>query len=536
VTGRPMEAETKSTTRGGAARATPAGDGAGPAAETFEVHNPADGSVVASLPVDGPERVREVVAGLRAAQPEWEALGVRGRHRWMAMLRDWLLDNADYLIEVMQAESGKVRADAALEPPYLEDAINFYGEYGERFLADDDLRPHLPLLRMSKRARVVYRPYPVVGFISPWNFPLILSIGDAIPALAAGAAVVIKPSEFTPLSLMEVVRAWKEEIGAPPVLEAVNGTAETGGAIVDECDFVHFTGSERTGKAVMRRAADTLTPLTLELGGKDPMVVLRDADLERATNAAAFGGLLNAGQICISIERVYVEEPIYDEFVEKLVGKVSSLRQGSDRDYTAEVGAMSTPAQTEIVADHVEEARRAGARILTGGRRKDGPGYWYEPTVIADVDHSMKVMREETFGPVIPVMKVADADEAVRLANDTTYGLSASVFTGAVEEGERIARRIEAGSCNVNDVIVNYSVLELPMGGWKHSGIGYRHGAYGIRKYCRTESLTIPRLPQAKSEILWFPYSSRRRRIVRALYRLFNARGLRNRLGIGRRG
>jgi acyl-CoA reductase-like NAD-dependent aldehyde dehydrogenase len=523
-----MEAETKAT------EPSQSGDGATPAADRFEVRSPADGSVIETLPVDGPDRVREVVAGLRAAQPKWEALGVRGRYWWLGLLRDWLLDNADGVIETMQAESGKVRADAALEPPYLEDAINFYGEYGEAFLSDETMRPHLPLLR-AKRARVVYRPYPVVGFISPWNFPLILSLGDAIPALSAGAAVVIKPSEFTPLSLMEVVRAWKEEIGGPPVLEVVNGTAETGGAIVDECDFVHFTGSERTGKAVMRRAADTLTPLTLELGGKDPMLVLRDANLERAANAAAWGGLLNSGQICMSIERVYVEEPVYDEFVDKLVAKVSALRQGADREYTAEIGAMTTPDQIEIVSDHVEDARRAGARVLTGGRRKDGPGDWYEPTVIADADHSMKVMREETFGPVIPVMKVADADEAVRLANDTTYGLSASVFAGDVEEGERIARRVEAGSCNVNDVMINYSVLELPMGGWKHSGIGYRHGAYGIRKFCRMESLTIPRLPQAKSEILWFPYSSRRRRVVRALYRFFNARGLRNRLGIGRR-
>jgi acyl-CoA reductase-like NAD-dependent aldehyde dehydrogenase len=528
-----MEAKTETTAAGAEARA--GGDGAAPEPQRFEVRNPADGSVIATLPVDGPDTVREVAARVRSAQPEWEALGVRGRYRWLGLLRDWLLDNADHVIEVMQAESGKVRADAALEAPYIQDAINFYGEYGEGFLSDQDLRPHNPLLRGTKRARVVYHPYPLVGFISPWNFPLILSLGDAIPALSAGAAVVIKPSEFTPLSLMEVVRAWKEDVGGPDVLEVVNGAADTGGAIVDECDFVHFTGSERTGKAVMRRAADTLTPLTLELGGKDPMLVLRDADLERATNAAAWGGLLNTGQICMSIERVYVEEPIYDEFVAKLVDKVSGLRQGSDRDYSAEIGAMTTPEQIEVVAEHVEDARRAGARILTGGRRKESPGDWYEPTVIADADHSMKVMREETFGPVVPVMKVSDADEAVRLANDSTYGLSASVFAGDVEDAERIARRVEAGSCNVNDVMINYSVLELPMGGWKHSGIGYRHGAYGIRKYCRTESLTVPRLRQGKSELLWFPYSASRRRIVRALYRLLNARGLRNRLGIGRR-
>ncbi len=210
---------------------------------------------------------------------------------------------------------------------------------------------------------------------------------------------------------------------------------------------MQFTGSERTGRIVMKRAADTLTPVSLELGGKDPLIVTRDADIERAVNATAWGGLLNTGQICISIERVYVEEPIYDEFVDKLRAQVETLRQGADGDtYTAEVGAMTSPAQVDIVSEQVEDARAAGARVLTGGKRKDGAGDWYEPTVIADVDHSMKVMREETFGPVIPVMKVKDVEQAIELANDTTYGLGSSVFAGDAAEGERIARRIEAGS------------------------------------------------------------------------------------------
>ena len=193
---------------------------------------------------------------------------------------------------------------------------------------------------------------------------------------------------------------------------------------------------------------------------------------------------------------------------------------------------MTSPAQVEVVSEHVEDARERGARVLTGGRRKQGPGDWYEPTLIADADHSMKVMREETFGPVIPVMKVRDVEEAIELANDTPYGLGSSVFAGDVEEGERIARRIEAGHCNVNDVLVNYSVLGLPMGGWKSSGIGVRHGAQGIRRFCHTESLTIPRLPQAKSEVLWFPYSARKRGAIRRVYRFFSARGVRNRLGL----
>jgi acyl-CoA reductase-like NAD-dependent aldehyde dehydrogenase len=500
--------------------------------ETFEVIRPADGSVIREVAVDGPDRVRDVVARLRAAQPAWEALGFDGRRLWLERLRDWLLEHNDEITDVMQEESGKVRADAALEVPHLCDMINYYAKVGAGFLADEEPTPHLALLR-AKRAKVVFSPYPVVGIISPWNFPLILSAGDAIPALFAGAAAVVKPSEITPLCLIELIRAWKEDIGAPDVFDQVNGMGETGGALVDECDFIGFTGSERTGKAVMKRAADTLTPVSLELGGKDPMIVLRDADVERAVNAAAFGGMLNSGQICLSVERVYVEEPIYDEFVARLTERVEELRQGDDgRRYEHEVGAMTSPAQTEIVSDHVEDARVAGARILTGGKRREGPGDFYEPTVIADAEPSMRVMREETFGPVIPVMKVDGPEEALRLANDTTYGLGASVFAGDTQEGERIARRVEAGACDVNDVLAHYNVLELPMGGWKHSGIGSRHAANGIRKYCRTEAITVPRLPTSKSELLWYPYTPRKRALISRLYRLFNARGLRNRLGL----
>jgi len=514
------------------AKAKAAVNGKPATGETFEVHRPVDGSVIETVAIDSPESVAAGVARIRAAQPAWEAIGFAGRRRWLESLRDWILANQERLDALMQEETGKVRADASLEAFYCLEAINFWIDQGPKFLADEVVTPHNPLLR-AKRSKIVHRPYGVVGIIAPWNFPVILSLGDALPALMAGNAVVIKPSELTPLTLIEMVRGWSEEVGAPDVLAVVNGMGETGGALVDESDYVQFTGSERTGKVVMKRAADTLTPVSLELGGKDPLIVTRSADLERAANATAWGGLLNTGQICISIERVYVEEPVYDEFVELLRAKVEDVRQGADGNtYSAEVGAMTSPAQTEIVSDHVEDARAAGARILTGGKRKQGPGDWYEPTLIADVDHSMKVMREETFGPVIPVMKVKDVEEAITLANDSKYGLGSSVFAGDSEEGERIARRIEAGACNVNDVLVNYNVLGLPMGGWKNSGIGARHGAQGIRRFCRTEALTIPRLPQGKAEPVWFPYSPRKRGFVRRLYRFINARGLRDRLGL----
>jgi acyl-CoA reductase-like NAD-dependent aldehyde dehydrogenase len=510
-------------------------DGGAAAPATFDVHNPADGSVIETLEVASPERVAEVVARVRAAQEEWEAIGVRGRGRWLARWRDWLLENRERIADIVQEETGKVRGDSGLESIYLEMAANFWSEHAERYLADETPTPGLLPAKM-KRLRVRYLPYPVVGIISPWNFPLILSAGDAVPALMAGAGVVIKPSEFTPLELIEVVRGWKQDVGAPDVLDVVNGMGETGGALVDEVDFIHFTGSDRTGRTVMKRAADTLTPISLELGGKDPAIVLADADLERAANATTYGAFVNTGQVCMSIERVYVEAPVYDEFVERLADNVRNLRQGTDgRDYGAEQGAMVSPAQLEIVSDHVEDARERGARVLVGGRRKEGPGDWYEPTVIADADHSMKVMVDETFGPVVGVMKVKGPDEAVRMANDTRYGLSASVFAGDVRRAERIAERLEVGAANINDALVNYFHLEVPMGGWKQSGIGWRHGPTGIRKYCRTETIVSPRFPTAGDEPLWYPYTRRRRRTMNRLYRAVNARGLRNRLGLGKR-
>jgi acyl-CoA reductase-like NAD-dependent aldehyde dehydrogenase len=505
-----------------------------PAMETnsFEVHNPATGGVIANVPIASPQGVAETVARVRANQPEWEAMGIEGRYHWLGKLRDWLLDHREQVVETMQRETGKVRADAENEPSYLADLINFYGTRAANFIGEESVRPHSPLLA-SKKLRIQYRPYPVVGIISPWNFPLILSLGDAIPALQAGCTVVVKPSEFTPLGLIEVVEAWKKEIGGPDVLDCVHGTGETGSALVDEVDFVQFTGSDRTGRKVMARAAETLTPVSLELGGKDPMIVLADADIDRAANAAAWGGMMNSGQICLSVERIYVEEPAYDEFVDKLAIEVGRLRQGvDDAGSPNDVGAMTSPNQTAIVEGHVSDALASGARALTGGARPEGPGDYFQPTVLVDVNHSMKVMRDETFGPVVGVMKVRDAEEAIRMANDSRYGLGASVF-GERERAEAVARRVECGAVNVNDVLINYFAMDVPMGGWKQSGIGFRHGEPGIKKYCRSESLVITRFG-GKREPTWYPYTKSRRFLLNPLSRFFNARDWRRRLGLKR--
>jgi len=516
---------------GTAARGTET-NGASAAADVIEVQNPATGGLIKSIPIASPETVAATVARVRANQAEWEAMGIEGRYHWLGKLRDWLLDNEERVLDTMQAETGKVRADASNEPGYLADLINFYGTRAASFIGEESVRPHSPLLA-AKKLRIQYRPYPVVGIISPWNFPLILSLGDSIPALQAGCAVVVKPSEFTPLGLTEVIDAWKREIGGPDVFDCVHGIGETGGALVDEVDFIQFTGSDRTGRKVMARAAETLTPVSLELGGKDPMIVLADADIDRAANAAAWGGMMNSGQICLSVERIYVEEPVYDEFVNKLTAEVGRLRQGADDAANPkDVGAMTSPNQTAIVEDHVSDAISAGARALTGGSRVEGPGDYFEPTVLVEVDHSMKVMRDETFGPVVGVMKARDAEEALQLANDSRYGLGASVF-GEKERAEQVARRVECGAVNVNDVLINYFAMDVPMGGWKQSGIGFRHGEPGIKKYCRSESLVITRFG-GKREPTWYPYTKTRRRLLAPISRFFGARDWRRKLGLRR--
>jgi betaine-aldehyde dehydrogenase len=505
------------------------GDGA-VASEQIDVMNPATGGLVGSIAVDSPEVVADTVARVRANQAEWEAIGIEGRYGWLGQLRDWMLDNSELIADTMQAETGKVRADISLDLVYVNDLINFYGTKAAQFIGDENIRPHSPLVA-AKKLVIQYRPFPVVGVISPWNFPLAMALGDSIPALQAGAAVVAKPSEFTPLSLIEVIKAWKEEIGAPDVFDCVLGGGEAGAALIDHVDYIQFTGSDRTGRKVMARAAETLTPVSLELGGKDPMIVLADADVDRAANAAAWGGMVNSGQLCISVERIYVEEPVYDEFVAKLSKEVGGLRQGADgRKPEKDVGAMTSPNQSAIVEDHVNDALANGARALTGGKKADGPGDYFEPTVLVDVDHSMKVMRDETFGPVVGVMKVRDSEEALRLANDSRYGLAASVF-GEKARAETVARRIEAGSVNVNDVISNMAAMGVPMGGWKQSGIGARHGEYGIKKYCRPESIVVTRF-SGKREPTWYPYTKARRGLVDRVAKAFNARDLKRRLGL----
>ena len=505
-----------------------------PQLTTIEVRNPADGMIVGEVPVDTPEAVAAKAAELRSHQPEWEALGPRGRMRWLMTFQEWILDNAEHITDIVQSESGKPRAEAATEAPASADSLNYWARTAEKALFDKHAKPHTPLQRV-KRLTLVHRPYPLVGMIAPWNFPFAMAGMDVPPALAAGCAVLLKPSEVTPLSGIEFVRGWAD-IDAPAVLGVATGEGGTGAAVVGCVDFVQFTGSTGTGRRVAMACAERLIPYSLELGGKDPAIVLADADLDRAVNGIAWGGVFNSGQACVAVERVYVEAPAYDEFVAKLTDKVASLRQGQDdRRYRYDVGAMATEAQRDLVARHVDEAVAAGARVTTGGK-PTGVGTFFQPTVLTDVDHSMTVMQQETFGPTLPVVKVADEDEAVRLANDSNYGLSATVWTRDHARGARIARRLDTGGVNINDMMSNLFSFALPMAGWKNSGIGSRNGgAAGLLKYTRSQAITTPRLPVQSNEVMWYPYSRRKARLAMGIMRAAAAHGLR-RLGITPRG
>jgi acyl-CoA reductase-like NAD-dependent aldehyde dehydrogenase len=497
------------------------------AAGDIVVENPATGQVIGHVPDLGPEQVADLARRGRAAQPAWEALGFDGRGRILRRAQKWLMDNSDRVIETIVAETGKAWEDAqAAEVAYGAGAFGFWAKHAPKYLADEKVRS-ASVFVAGKRLVLRYRPIGLVGVIGPWNYPLTNSFGDCIPALAAGNSVILKPSEITPLTSLLLADGLRE-CGLPDdVFQVATGRGGTGEALIDAVDMIMFTGSTATGRKVMARAAETVTPVALELGGKDPMIVLSDADLERAANAAVYYSMLNTGQTCISIERVFVEAPIYDAFVARVTEKARALRHGTPAGPgSIDVGSMTFGPQVDIVERHVEDARARGAKVVVGGHREDRPGHWFEPTVLVDVDQDMAIMREETFGPTLPIMKVADADEAVRLANDSPYGLGAAVYTKDLAKGEAVARRLESGAVCVNDALLNYYALELPMGGAKASGMGYRHGPGGIRKFTQHQALLISRF-HLRRDIHMYPYRARSSRLLQ--------RGLKLLYGSGRR-
>ncbi|HEY2903125.1 MAG TPA: aldehyde dehydrogenase family protein [Polyangia bacterium] len=498
------------------------------APENLRIVNPATLALIREVPCQNSDDLARAVQRARAAQPAWAALSLVDRGRGLRRLTKHLLADREAM-DTLVAESGKPRYEAELiELFYTCELTRFYtGRVGRRALRDD-LRH--PLIFANKRARVVYHPRGVVGVIGPWNWPMLNNFADCVAPLMAGNAVVLKPSERTPLTSLRLQTLW-QECGLPPdVFQVVVGKADVGRALCNQADMIFFTGSQAAGREVARTAGERLIPAVVELGGKSAMLVLADADLARAAHAAVWSGFAHSGQVCIRTERVLVEAAVADRFVELCAEEIRRLRQGpptgdADAPVGIDIGAITFPRQIAVAQEHIADAVSKGARVVVGGAaRGDLSGQFFAPTLLADATPDMKVMREETFGPVLPVMRVADAAEAVRVANDSTLGLSGSVWSGSASRGREIARQLQAGSVCVNDALVNYFCVEAPLGGVKQSGLGVRHGPEGLRQFCRIETIVEdhPLLGFVSAFVdrqLTFPYRLRTLRFVRWLMR-----------------
>ncbi|MFY9561448.1 MAG: aldehyde dehydrogenase family protein [Terriglobales bacterium] len=493
--------------------------------------NPATGEVLGELDCAGPTEIRAAVARARAAQPDWNAWGVRNRIKVLRRFQRILLADKHEVARRITQEAGKPFVESLLtEVLVVLDAARFLIENAYSVLREERL-PYGNLAVKAKSGRILREPYGVIGIISPWNYPFSIPATEVMSALVAGNTVVLKPSEFTLLIALKL-QSLLQQSGVPDgVFHVLPGEGAAGAALVkSNIDKLVFTGSVATGRRIAQVAAERLLPVVLELGGKDPMLVLDDAGLDVASSAAVWGAFVNAGQACLSVERCYVHEKLYAPFVQACAEKARKLRVGNGMDAATEIGPMISEQQVRVVETHVEDARAQGARVLVGGARlrELGPTF-FAPTVLADVDHRMRVMREETFGPVLPIASFRDDAEAVRLANDSEYGLAASVWTRDRARGEAIARQIQAGTVMVNDVLSCFTISEAPHGGVKSSGLGRTHGRWGLEEMVRVKHLDIDLLPRVKKP-WWFGYGGELAPQMEAFLDMIFARPLRQRM------
>ncbi|MET9018717.1 succinic semialdehyde dehydrogenase [Actinopolymorpha sp. NPDC004070] len=463
--------------------------------ETLDAVSPLTGKPLGQVPVSTTGDVAEAFSRARAAQAEWAQVPVAERADLLLRVHDLVLDRQRDLLDLVQWESGKARKHAFEELADVANTARYYARVAPQHLLPTRRAGMFPFLT---RATELRHPKGVVGVIAPWNYPFTLAISDALPALVAGNAVVTKPASLTALCALAAAELVADA-GLPPDLwqVVVGAGSSIGNALIDHSDFVCFTGSTQTGRSVAARCGERLIGATMELGGKNAMLVLDDADLDVAAEGAVRGCFSNAGQLCISIERLYVAAAVYDRFVERLVARVEAMRVGPGLDFGPDMGSLISADQLCTVTAHVEDARDKGARVLTGGvARPDLGPYFFAPTVLAEVTPDMTCFAEETFGPVVSVYPVADEDEAVARANDTAFGLNAAVYGRDVRRAGAVGERLHVGTVNVNEAYAAaWGSVDAPMGGVGDSGMGRRHGAEGLLKYTEAQTIAVQRVP-----------------------------------------
>ncbi|HUI58356.1 MAG TPA: succinic semialdehyde dehydrogenase [Bryobacteraceae bacterium] len=490
--------------------------------EQIEVHAPFTGALLGAIPAAREADLERAVGLARSAQPVWAARRYAARGRIFLRFHDLLLQRQDEVLDLIQLETGKARAHAFEE--VLDTAITarYYALRAEKFLRPRRRKGALPLLTRTWEIRT---PVGVVGFIAPWNFPLTLGVSDAIAALLAGNTGVLKPDPQTSFTALWAVKLLREAGLPPEVFCVVTGEGPVAGqALVDRADYLMFTGSNRIGRVIAARAGERLVGCSLELGGKNPQIVLADADLNAAVEGTVRGCFVGAGQVCVSIERVYVHDSVFARFVELLADRTRKIKLGAAFDYSMEVGSLTTAGQLQRVEDHVADAVEKGATVVAGGQRRPDLGpLFYEPTILTGVREGMKLFAEETFGPVVSVYPVASEEEAIERANATPYGLSASIWTRDARKGAKLASAIRAGSVNVNEAYAAaWGSVDSPIGGMKESGLRPRHGAEGILKFTESQTIAVQRwLPIAPSHGMSREFYARwMTRLVKLLRRL----------------